>query len=755
MNARMRLAVCLVLAACGGAGDGGKPFGIEPTYDWTAAVECPSGTHATGTACVMDALDSVVFPVAADLGPAVTREDGTQYLRGILFVQFRDIRASAEDAGALAARHGGRVIGAIPPAGLYHLAFAEATSEAALAAIETALAADPAVRETARDEVFGEAPQFAPRARTTDLERVDAASTWAQVQGRPGVAVGDSGKWPFQKIRLTEAWDALHAANPPLSPVKVAILDGRVQQSTFPGVAFAGSRDLRHADYEAADSATVNHGTAVASIVGAPDDGIGTTGILAGLPCVKYDMPAFAVLGEAQKCSSQAECGGADYACVKLAGDSEQVCYTGCGGSLPACPRGTECKNVEVQGFRLDLCRLAIDPGTLTTNAILYGMIAAVQAGARVVNMSFSAQHELGEAAERSRAWHAARLRQVAAWAPGTLFVVSAGNNDDNASRAIPCAAARTDETSPDPDVPASVPNILCVGATGSNDARAVWYDPPPWNNPGGLAPRRTGASNYDAVLASRAIGISAPGDQTLAQYPNGQLRMFGGTSGAAPLVSGTAGLLYAILPGMDGEIAKRLLVTQADPIANEQMGGKRLNAEDAVRKAVEIADKLHPESKGQGECREKDEKPSGGDGENICKVDGLICEWHLGPETGSSLWVGVLDASWVTPTSLNQLGVDVTMPSTGASIAWGVTFHSAGDGDAQMTVTHGSILAKGGNGSVDRGDGSGVQAIVSGTLDVDFSRRGVTGSLSVTAEDGGTLQMDVMGTTDDLPWIE
>lgn len=63
---------------------------------------------------------------------------------------------------------------------------------------------------------------------------------------------------------------------------------------------------------------------------------------------------------------------------------------------------------------------------------------------------------------------------------------------------------------------------------------------------------RPTSETNLGRSIGQR--GISAPGARVLGLRPDGQREMFGGTSAAAPFVTGTIALLYSLLPGLDRE---------------------------------------------------------------------------------------------------------------------------------------------------------------------------------------------------------
>jgi subtilisin family serine protease len=157
---------------------------------------------------------------------------------------------------------------------------------------------------------------------------------------------------------------------------------------------------------------------------------------------------------------------------------------------------------------------------------------------------------------------------------PGTLFVVAAGNGGpdgvgddvDDDTREYPCAH---DE-----------PNLVCVGATDSADARASF-------------------SNYGAT----SVDLFAPGQDIVSDWVRGRQTVlnehFGagdgfeimqGTSMASPHVAGAAALAAALQPGWTGTQLKAALLDGADRLpglAGVSVAGARLNANGTARIAA------------------------------------------------------------------------------------------------------------------------------------------------------------------------
>jgi thermitase len=147
---------------------------------------------------------------------------------------------------------------------------------------------------------------------------------------------------------------------------------------------------------------------------------------------------------------------------------------------------------------------------------------------------------------------------------PNTLYVVAAGNDGANVESApeYPCAYTQT--------------NVLCVGATDVNDAKASF-------------------SNYGAT----SVDLFAPGTKVISTYP----RSFGsnlvntvsasdgfelmqGTSMATPHAAGAAALVAAAHPAFTALQIKTALMISVDPIpalAGKSVTGGRLNAAAAL----------------------------------------------------------------------------------------------------------------------------------------------------------------------------
>lgn len=139
-------------------------------------------------------------------------------------------------------------------------------------------------------------------------------------------------------------------------------------------------------------------------------------------------------------------------------------------------------------GATLLSLRITNDAGTSDSFSLAAGIIAAVDAGAQVINISMGSY---GNAAIVHDAVRYAQER-------GSVIVASAGNN----------AAGQ-------PSYPAAYPGVVSVGAVDARGEHMTFSN--------------TGAN----------LSLAAPGFEVNAAWPNQQLIGFTGTSASAPIVSG------------------------------------------------------------------------------------------------------------------------------------------------------------------------------------------------------------------------
>ena len=161
----------------------------------------------------------------------------------------------------------------------------------------------------------------------------------------------------------------------------------------------------------------------------------------------------------------------------------------------------------------------------------LEGIIYAIDAGARVVNMSWGSLTPDG------------LMQQVidSASANGrVIFVAAAGNGGDTLW-----------------NYPAAYPQVVSVSATNSSDFKL-------------------GSSTY-----GQWVSIAAPGQSIMSTLPANRYGLRSGTSMAAPLVSSALGLLYSYKEYLSRQEALDCLLGSTDPLPDQSIkyGAGRLNA--------------------------------------------------------------------------------------------------------------------------------------------------------------------------------
>jgi thermitase len=178
------------------------------------------------------------------------------------------------------------------------------------------------------------------------------------------------------------------------------------------------------------------------------------------------------------------------------------------------------------------------DDGRGTLQDLADGMEFAA-ARARIVNLSLESPVT------------SAGVAAVVAAHPDRLFVVAAGNGgrDIDAAPSYPCSVA--------------APNLVCVTA-----------------DDGGMP---AAGANWGA----RTVHLAAPGVALVSSAPGGGTSAMTGSSFAAPLVSGTAGLLWSWRPDATVSQVRDALLAGADRLpgwAGRTATGGRLNALGALR---------------------------------------------------------------------------------------------------------------------------------------------------------------------------
>jgi subtilisin family serine protease len=188
------------------------------------------------------------------------------------------------------------------------------------------------------------------------------------------------------------------------------------------------------------------------------------------------------------------------------------------------------------------LMPLKIDSGgRITTDGAIRAVLYATKMGADITNNS----------------WGGSRLNKAtedAYRASPALHIAAAGNN-----------GADTDKT-PFYPMGFDIPNMIAVGATDHNDARASF-------------------SNYGAT----SVDVTAPGKDILSTKNGGGYHSLSGTSMASPFVAGVAGLIMSAYPEASHEEIKQRLIGGSDQVAGlegKSVSNGRVNAAEALRPA-------------------------------------------------------------------------------------------------------------------------------------------------------------------------
>ena len=174
----------------------------------------------------------------------------------------------------------------------------------------------------------------------------------------------------------------------------------------------------------------------------------------------------------------------------------------------------------------------------------------AVDHGADIINLSFTTN-----TLEWDVSWDDAFLH---AFQNDVVVVVAAGNKGSG-----------TDEVG----APATIPGVLTVGGVD-----------------------RKGKASVEASTQGIAIGIMAPSEELLGVSADGQLVVWNGTSGAAPIVAGVAALVRAAHPDLDADnVINRIVSTARQTKASREnpalYGRGLIDAEAAVSDDVPTVD--------------------------------------------------------------------------------------------------------------------------------------------------------------------
>lgn len=169
---------------------------------------------------------------------------------------------------------------------------------------------------------------------------------------------------------------------------------------------------------------------------------------------------------------------------------------------------------------------MAFGDENLDTDAqVAEGIHWAVDNGAKVINLSLTRN-----SSDWPALWDEAFLY---AFDHDVVVVAAAGNR-----------ASGTDQVG----APATIPGVLVVAGVDKNAK----------------------ASNQ-ASTSGLTIAVSAPATDLISAYPGGDYKIWSGTSGAAPIVSGLVALVRAEFPNLDANNVINRIIKTATPQTSEQ----------------------------------------------------------------------------------------------------------------------------------------------------------------------------------------
>jgi type VII secretion-associated serine protease mycosin len=155
--------------------------------------------------------------------------------------------------------------------------------------------------------------------------------------------------------------------------------------------------------------------------------------------------------------------------------------------------------------------------GVDTDSQVAEGIVWAVDNGAQVINLSLTRN-----SVSWPESWDQAFLY---AFENDVVIVAAVGNRLDG-----------TEQVS----APATIPGVIAVAGVDIN----------------------ANASELSST-SGFTIGVTAPSEDLVAAYPGGEYRIWSGTSGAAPIVSGMVALIRSLYPEMDAaNVVNRVIQT-------------------------------------------------------------------------------------------------------------------------------------------------------------------------------------------------
>ena len=156
--------------------------------------------------------------------------------------------------------------------------------------------------------------------------------------------------------------------------------------------------------------------------------------------------------------------------------------------------------------------------GLDTDSQIADGIIWAVDNGAKVINLSLTRN-----SVSWPESWDRAFLY---AFENDVVVVAAAGNRSEG-----------TEQVS----APATIPGVISVAGLDRN-----------------------GDPSQDFSTSGFSIGVTAPAEDLIGAYPGGEYRMWSGTSGATPIVSGMVALIRSMYPELDAANVVNRVISSA-----------------------------------------------------------------------------------------------------------------------------------------------------------------------------------------------
>ena len=162
--------------------------------------------------------------------------------------------------------------------------------------------------------------------------------------------------------------------------------------------------------------------------------------------------------------------------------------------------------------------------GLDTDSQIADGIIWAVDNGAQVINLSLT---------RNSVSWPESWDKAFSyAFENDVVVVAAVGNRADG-----------TAEVS----APATIPGVISVAGLDRN-----------------------GVASEDFSTSGLSIGVTAPSEELIGAFPGGEYRLWSGTSGSTPIVSGLVALVRSMYPDMDAANVVNRVISSANKVDSD-----------------------------------------------------------------------------------------------------------------------------------------------------------------------------------------